>query len=95
MVPHYEKGSSTNVGKLIVAKSRIMVDCTSMTSYSLPKVTFPPRNFSLVAPLFGMNFFLHTNMGVGGGARILKISAKKAVFLVSSGKKQISPLLPP
>jgi len=27
--------------------------------------------------------------------RILKISAKKAVFLVSSGKKQISPLLGP
>jgi len=34
-------------------------------------------------------------MGVGKGARILKISAKKAVFLVSSGKKQISPLLVP
>jgi len=32
-------------------------------------------------------------MGVGKGARILKISAKKAVSFVSCGKKQISPLL--
>ena len=38
--------------------------------------------------------FLYTSMGVGGG-RNLKISAKKAVFLVLSGKKQISPLLGP
>jgi len=41
------------------------------------------------------------HMGVGRGAegpclpRILKISAIKVVFLVSSGKKQISPLLVP
>jgi len=41
-------------------------------------------------------------MGVGRGEQggawlpwIFKISAKKVVFLVSRGKKQISPLLPP
>ena len=38
-------------------------------------------------------------MGVSeGGSRdpwILKIPAKKILFLISSGKKQISPLLPP
>jgi len=41
-------------------------------------------------------------MGVGRGARegldplwILKILAKRVVFLVSSGKKQVSPLLVP
>jgi len=33
-------------------------------------------------------------MGVGRGKRgILKFSAKKVVFLVASGKNQISPLL--
>jgi len=30
---------------------------------------------------------------LGKGGRILKISAKKALFLVVSGKNQISPLL--
>jgi len=43
------------------------------------------------------------NMGVGRGKQgglwlspwILKFSAKKVVFLVSSGKNQISPLLDP
>ena len=34
-------------------------------------------------------------MGVGKGDKNLKLSAKKAVFLVVSGKKQISPLLAP
>jgi len=41
-------------------------------------------------------------MGFGRGGRgeprppwVFKISAKKIVFLVPSGKKQISPLLPP
>jgi len=29
-----------------------MVDCTSMTSESLPKVTLSPRNFALVAALY-------------------------------------------
>jgi len=35
------------------------------------------------------------SMGVGMGGRILKISAKKDIFLISSAKKQISPLLAP
>jgi len=39
--------------------------------------------------------FLHTSMGVGRGAGIWNLQQKKAVFLVSSGKKQISPLLAP
>jgi len=34
-------------------------------------------------------------MDVGKGDKNLKISAKQAVFLVASGKKQISPLLAP
>jgi len=39
--------------------------------------------------------FSDTQVWVSEGATNLKISAKKAVFLVSSGKKQISPLLIP
>jgi len=39
--------------------------------------------------------FSCTQAWVLEGDRKLKFSAKKVVFLVSSGKKQISPLLPP
>jgi len=42
----------------------------------------------------GTNFFPHKH-GCRTGDRNLKISAKKAVFLVVSGKNQISPLLAP
>jgi len=39
--------------------------------------------------------FSYPQAGYRKGGRNLKISAKKAAFLVSSGKKQISPLFPP
>jgi len=39
-------------------------------------------------------FFPANKHGCRKGGRNLKISAKKAVFIVSSGENQISPLLP-
>jgi len=38
--------------------------------------------------------FFYTQAWMSKGGRNLKISAKRAVFLVLSGKKQISPLWP-
>jgi len=51
-------------------------------------VIFPDKRTSLWIP----------GMGIGRGAStpwILKVTEKKVVFLVSSGKNKISPLLPP
>jgi len=48
-----------------------------------------PKLFKDVARTFPT----HKHMGVGRGGRNLEISAKNAVFIICSGKKQISPLL--
>jgi len=40
-------------------------------------------------------FFSYTQAWVSEGRKEFEISAKKVVFLVSSGKKQVSPLMPP